>query len=751
MKLKTLTTTITLLFFLSTLSAQPAAEEPGDLMAQERKSDARATLTRITDKIVIDGDLTEASWFAGKPATGFWEYFPSDTSLNPVQTEIYMAYDDNNLYIGAICHSVGEDYVVNSLRRDYNAGGNDNLTFLLDPFQDKTNAFVFGMNPYGVMREALIANGGQNWGDWDSAWDNKWKGESKIHDGYWSTEVAIPFSTLRFNPGTTRWNFNAYRFDTQSNTRSTLVQIPQNQTIMSLAYMDPIEWEESPRPPKKNISIIPFVTAGTNRNFAEGTDPNNNFAVGADAKIAVTSGLNLDLTVNPDFSQVEVDRQVINLDRFEIFFPERRQFFLENADLFGSFGESRVNPFFSRRIGIDQDTAGNRVQVPILYGARLSGKLDNNWRVGMLNMHTMRDPEAGLPAVNYSVAAVQRKIAQRSNIGLIFVNKQAFPGNDNSETMQDVDAFNRVIGLDYNLNTPDNKWTGKTYYHQAITTNDELSAAEKFAHGARLEYRVRDVSVEWSHRWVREGFQPELGFVPRRNVFRVNPSAQLFFYPEKGPINRWQVGTQYSAFWKPQYGKTDQRISLFGEFNFKNTSELRFSASNDYTYLFDSFDPSRSDGTPLPADSEYNYTSYGVSYRSDRRKVFSYRINPEFGQFFNGNRYSLRGSLTYRYQPLGQIAMNINYTYLDMPAPYTSTGLFLIGPRIDLTFSKSLFLTTFIQYNSQAENMNINTRFQWRFAPVSDFFLVYTDNYDTMNFDVKNRAIVAKVTYWLNL
>jgi len=750
MELKIRSTCILVLMGLGPLlMAQPMMTDPAQTDEKDEQT-PRAQLVRSIGSITIDGDLTEDSWFQTNPATDFWEYFPSDSTLNSIQTEVYMTFDDNYLYIGAICESVGDEYVVNSLRRDYQAGGNDNLTFLIDPFLDKTNAFVFGMNPYGVMREALISNGGQSGRDWDSGWDNKWKGESKIHDGYWSCEIAIPFSTLRFNPGTQRWNFNAYRFDTQSNTRSTLVRIPQNQTIMSLAYMDPIEWSESPRPPKRNISIIPFATAGTNKDFEEGTPSNNNFAIGADAKIAVTPGLNLDLTVNPDFSQVEVDQQVINLDRFEVFFPERRQFFLENADLFGGFGEQQVNPFFSRRIGIDQDTAGNTVQVPILYGARLSGKLDNNWRLGVLNMHTLQDNEAGLPAVNYSVGAVQRKVGQRSNIGMIFVNKQAFVPDDR-ETMQDVDAYNRVIGLDYNLNTPDNKWTGKTYYHQAITTADSLSAADKFAHGARLEYRVRDVSVEWSHRWVREGFSPELGFVPRRNVFRVNPRAQWFFYPKGGSINRWQVGAEYSSFWKPEYGQTDQQIQSFLELNYKNTSELRFSVQNDYTYLFNEFDPTRTDATPLAADADYRYTSVSMSYRSDRRKVFSYRISPQVGQFFNGHRYSLRGSLTYRYQPLGQIEMNVNYTYIDLPAPHASAGLFLIGPRIDLTFSKSLFLTTFLQYNSQSENMNINTRFQWRFAPVSDFFLVYTDNYDTFDWGVKNRAIVAKVTYWLNL
>ena len=738
-------------FVLTTVTqAQPLATDPDPNENENENNPApRATLVRTTDKILIDGQLNENSWFQGQPATDFWEYFPTDSSLSSVQTEIYLAFDDQFLYIGAKCQSVGNDYVINSLRRDYRAGGNDNLTFLIDPFQDKTNAFVFGMNPYGVMREALISNGGQDFSDWDSGWDNKWKGESHIGEGYWSCELAIPFSTLRFNPGTQQWNFNAYRFVTQSNTRSTLVRIPQNQTIMSLAYMDPIEWTESPKPPKRNISIIPFMTGGTSKNYSAGTPPSNNFAVGADAKVAITSGLNLDLTVNPDFSQVEVDQQVINLDRFELFFPERRQFFIENADLFSGFGEQRVNPFFSRRIGIDRDTAGNAIQVPILYGARLSGKLDNNWRLGLLNMHTLQDDDAGLPAINYSVAAVQRKIAQRSNIGLIFVNKQSFIPED-SETIDESDPFNRVIGLDYNLNTPDNKWTGKTYYHQAVTATDTLNFFDKFAHGTRLEYRIRDISLEWSHRWIRDGYRPELGFVPRRNIFQVNPTGQLFFYPEKGSINRWQIGAEYNSFWKPEYGQTDEQISLFGELNYKNTSELSLTISNDYTYLFDSFDPTRTDAQPLAADTDYRYTSVELSYRSDRRKVFSYRISPTVGQFFNGYRYSLRGSFTYRYQPFGQIQMNVNYTYVDLPKPFASAGLFLVGPRIDFTFSKSLFLTTFIQYNSQAENMNINTRLQWRFAPVSDFFLVYTDNYDTMNFNVKNRAIVAKVTYWLN-
>ncbi|MEO0876206.1 MAG: DUF5916 domain-containing protein, partial [Bacteroidota bacterium] len=326
-------------------------------------------LKKSQDKITIDGRVDEAAWFSGSPATNFWENFPTDTVLCDAKTEIYMTFDEDNLYIAAKCYAPGQNYVVPSLRRDYRAGGSDNITFLLDPFRDRTNAFVFGMNPYGVMREALISNGGNSTSDWLGEWDNKWKGESAIFEDYWSCEIAIPFSTIRFPEGQTEWYFNSYRFDTQSNTRSTWQPIPQNQIIMSLAYMGNMQWEEAPKSPGKSISLIPYITAGTQRDFEGGLPADNNFNVGGDAKIAVTSGLNLDLTVNPDFSQVEVDRQVINLGRFEVFFPERRQFFLENSDLFSTFGDNRANPFFSRRIGVTQDTStGAAVSNPIYYG-----------------------------------------------------------------------------------------------------------------------------------------------------------------------------------------------------------------------------------------------------------------------------------------------------------------------------------------------------------------------------------------------
>lgn len=730
---------IVLLFAINLLMAQGT-----DNTKQQPSIIAKKT----TEPIRLDGILDEEIWYAGRPADNFWGYFPTDTLRSESKTEVFIAYSDTHVYIAAKCYSDVQDYIIPSLRRDFRAGGSDNITFIIDPFNDRTNAFVFGTNPYGVLREALLSNGCQNFDtDWDDSWDNKWAGASTIHDGYWSCELAIPLTTLRFKEGATSWNFNCYRFDTQANTRSTWNHVPQNQLIANLAYLGKIEWETPLKKAKSSIAVIPYVTANTSQNFEEGEAAENGFAIGGDAKIAVTPGLNLDLTINPDFSQVEVDQQVINLDRFEIFFPERRQFFLENADLFGSFGESRINPFFSRRIGVSRDTTtGQNIANPILAGARLSGKLDNNWRIGLLNMQTANDEDNGLPSFNYTVGAVQRKLFSRSNVGMIFVNKQTF--EDVDEENEEINKYSRVVGLDYNLASADNRWVGKTFYHQGFSPDGDDG---QFAHGTRLEYRIRPFSVRWQHQWVGENYEPEVGFVPRRNYFSINPEMQFFFYPLGEKLNQHNFGMRSFFLWTPGESKTDHRVEFFWQANFNNTSEFNVTLQNEYIFLLEDFDPTRSDATPLPGQQDYTFTSFQLNYRSDQRPKLNYNIQPSVGQFFNGYQYGVGGSLSYRYQPFGQVTLNFNYSYIDLPDPYAQTSLFLIGPRIDFTFTKKIFLTTFIQYNDQLENVNVNARFQWRFAPVSDFFLVYTDNYMSNDFSVRNRAIVAKFTYWLNL
>ena len=719
----------------------------------------------ISEKIKLDGVLDENAWQSAEKLPSFWEFFPRDSVKAKYQTEIMLTYDDKNIYIGAKHYSSGNNYVTPSFRRDFRAGGNDNVSYLFDTFNDKTNSFLFGMNPFGVMREALLYNGGTANEYFNLYWDNKWNGVSKMYDGYWICELAIPFTTLRFKEGTTHWNFKSYRFDTQANEQSTLMRIPQNQIIMNLGYSMPITFEKPLKKSGANISLIPYISAGSTRDFENPTNPaaGNKFNFGGDAKIGITSGLNLDLTANPDFSNVEADRQVVNLTRFDVNFPEQRQFFLENSDLFTGFGSYNTNPFvppsgtlgpsagnqlfspfFSRQIGISLDSAtGINVQNRILYGARISGKINDDWRVGLLNTQTAADAFKGTPSMNYSVAALQRKVFGRSNIAAIFANKQVL-GNE----LRGANAYNRVAGLEYNLASKDNRWSGKVFYHHVFSP---IVVTDKFAHGFSLNYSVRKMIVKWSHDWVGKGYDAEVGFVPRKNFFHINPTIGFIFYPKSKILNRYSIGVAYDQYNQPGLGVTDRQAGPFIGLNFQNSSSILINATQNYTLLFRNFDALRSNNKlpVLKKGMDFTYYNVAINYVSDLRKKFAIGFQPLIGQYFDGNIISLVGNASYRFQPYGFLA--INFSYNDLKLSTGKNKVYLIGPRLDLTFSKSVFWTSFVQYNSQFKNLNVNSRLQWRFAPVSDFFLVYTDNYNSETWLPKNRAILAKVTYWLNL
>lgn len=719
-------------------------------------SQKSASVERTNETINLDGILDENTWKKPQPATDFWQYFPSDTVLAEKQTEIYFLYDDVNLYIGIRCHSAGPNYTVTSLKRDFRAGGNDNITLMIDPFNDRINAFLFGTNTSGVMREGLVSGGGESNANFSLAWDNKWKCEAQTFDTYWTAEMEIPISILRFNPGVDKWSFNSYRFNTQSNERSSWNQIPRNQVIFNLAFMGDLIWDEplSSEQSSSN-SVIPYATSGFSKNYEKNTPSNLTYNLGGDAKIAVTQSLNLDLTFNPDFSQVEVDEQVTNVDRFEIFFPERRQFFQENSDLFGAFGQSRINPFFSRRIGVSQDTTtGNAIQNTIYAGARLSGKVNEDVRLGLLTMQTAADKENGLPDYNYSIFSLQKRIFSRSNVGLIFVNKYGFGEID---TSSENDKFNRVVGIDYNLATNDNTWTGKAFVQRSFSVKN---GKDPYAQGSYLRYNTRRFFLQWEQQYVGENYDAQVGFVPRTNFINFSPSFGLNFYQEDGLFNVHGPSIEYRYLITPGVGNTDREVEFSYDCDLSNNADLNAEITNTYVFLMDDFDPTGTDSKKLPANSNYTYSAIQLSFRSNSNLDFAYRLSPLLGQYFNGRRMGLRGDFSYRFQPFGQVSLNYSYNHFKLDHLEASRQTILLSPRVDLTFNKSLFLTAVVQYNSQITNMNVNTRLQWRFAPVSDLFIVYTDNYfsdftdDPSNrfvTDIRNRSLVAKVTYWLNI
>lgn len=714
------------------------------------------------ETIVLDGVFDEDTWKNSTSASGFHQNFPADSVQAKSDTQINMAYDDDYLYVFITSYASGGDFIIPTLKRDYDFFGSDNITLLFDTYNDLPNALVFGMNPQGVRREATISNSGQSPGDFDDSWDNKWDGQSKMYSDRWTSEIAIPFNTLRFSKGSKSWRFNCYRFDTQNNEISSWTDIPGNRMIMDLGYMGNMIWEEPIEKNGQNISIIPYVAASTAKDFEAGPNSvtDNTFNVGLDAKIGLTSGLNLDLTINPDFSQVEVDEQVTNIDRFELFFPERRQFFLENADLFGRFGATRVNPFFSRRIGIETDpNTGQTFQNKIDYGARLSGKVNDNLRIGLLNMQTAKQVENELPAFNYTVAVAEQRVSKDSRIALIGVNKQGINADDFNSTFN---RYNRVLGAEYRLNTEGNTWTGKTNF---MTSFSPDKPEESYSFFNQYTYNKRKYYLEIAQLYVGNGFNLETGFVPRKDMFLVSPEAAINFFPTHDKLSRATVGFDSRFFWKP--GKDgNPYITDFGfeEFNFEpfvdvwftNSAMMQLTSRYSYLKLVRDFDPTRVQEADifLPGGSSYNFVDFVLTYQSDRRQRFNYSLAAQLGSFYNGTITGMNTELTYQYRPLGFVSVDVSYSRIKLADPFEAANLWVVGPRVDFTFTKKLFFTTFVQYNSQFDNLNINSRLQWRFAPVSDFFIVYTDNYITdpwSNFSSRNRALVAKFTYWINL
>jgi hypothetical protein len=702
----------------------------------------------ISEGINIDASLDEKAWGEVTPASDFWQYFPTDTIQAKNQTEISMLYDDQKLYIGIKVYSSDDNYVIPSLRRDFRAGGSDNITLMFDTFNDGVNAFLFGSNPSGVRREALVSGGGNSLRGFTTSWDTKWVGETKQYNGYYISEWAIPLSAFKFREGETKWRFNSYMFDTQKNERSTWIQIPQNQFIFNLGYMGEMVFEKPLGNSKSPISIIPYINGLVGSDF-ELDDDFSDFKFGGDAKFTIGNSLNLDLTINPDFSQVEVDQQVTNLTRFEVNLPERRQFFIENSDLFADFGSAvDANPFFSRRIGIAKDSSDTSIQNDIIGGVRLSGKLSNDFRIGILNVQTASDALNKIGSNNNTVVALQQKVFSRSNIGAVFVNRQ---NTSQKEYISEDEEYNRVIGLDYNLANSDNSWNGKFYAHKSFTPNVD---SDDYSAGASLNYNRGSWRARASGLYVGENFNSDLGFILRKDIFKIDPQIEYLFFPKKVFINRHIFSITPISIWRPKqdYKLADYTIITQWNSELKNTGRLQATLFNRYTYLFDDFDASLSDGIPLPADTDYNYSSLELEYQSNSRKPLSYRLTTSFGQFFNGTIYTVASELTLRIQPKLLFSVETRYDHIELPKPYSSNDLWLIGPRVDITFSKSIFWATFIQYSSQQDNFGINSRLQWRFAPLSDLFLVYNDNYFTdAVFAPRFRSINLKLTYWLYL
>jgi len=698
--------------------------------------------------IKLDGELDEKDWTDAETSSPFWRKYPSDNVLPKRQTEVRITYNDQFIYFGFIVHDSGTQ-VVQSLKRDGGHELNDAVGIVLDPINQRTNGFFFVVNAFNTQTDDQL-NGTSN--DLTLSWDNKWYSATKRYPDKWVAEIAIPFKTIRYTSDKTLWGINFLRSDLKTNEYSTWTKMPTNFRAFDLGYTGSLIWDAPPPSAGSNIAFIPYITGGITGNKEENEPTKATGNAGFDAKVALSSALNLDLTVNPDFSQIEVDKQVTNLTRFNIFFPERRTFFLENADLFAEYGIPPIRPFYSRRIGLDDN--GNTI--PILFGARLSGNIARRTRIGIMNMET--GSKNGFAGQNYSAISVSQSVMKRSVVRAYFLNQESFLSEDEKK-INPLKKYGRNAGTDFNYSNLDGTVSAWAAFHQSFKPgikSDNLYLDGGFSYSTRKVGLTVDVSEVGTNYYTDMGYiERILNYDAARDTsIRVGFKhlyTQLNYriIPASGTGIRQTLGfTNYYVIF-PDNKFNEMTQDFIYNMEFRNTSTVTLSGTRDDVQLL--YPISFTDKAPLPA-ARYTFQYASVNYVTDNRKVFSFTVGAGGGSFYNGSFRQLKGGITYRKQPHFAFTVEGQYNKLSFPAPYGNTELILIAPRIEISFSTKLFWTTFVQYNTQANNFNINSRFQWRYKPMSDLYVVYTDNYFTDPFfKNKNRALVFKLNYWLNL
>ena len=720
-----------LFMFLNILSYSSPKKNPTNPGAKagpglnKKNLDCVIHVKKANGPIKIDGLISEPDWEAAEKAKDFRLVLPVDSGLAKSPSEVVMTYDDKAFYLGVtFFDTIPGKRITESFRRDFVFGNNDNFLAFFDTFLDQTNGFSFGASVSGAQWDGTQSNGGAVNLNWDCKWDSK----TVQYPDRWVTEMRIPFRSVRFRSGTDKWYVNFSRLDLKSNEKSAWAPVPRQFATASLAYAGVLQWDQPLPKSRMMFSVIPYVFGGVSKDFEVGTNTKYRKDFGFDAKLGLSTSMNLDLTYNPDFSQAEVDQQVTNLDRFELFFPEKRQFFLENSDLFSNYGFNNVTPFFSRRIGLD---------APVLAGTRLSGKLDNNWRLGFLDMQTEKTSDQ--LSRNFMVVSLQRKMFSRSNIGMILVNKEYTdePGAQN---------FNKIAGIDYNLASSNNAWTGKLFYHRSFSPENP---GKQYAQGSSLIYNSRRIHAGLSQASVGENYQAETGYVRRKGYNSVTPEFSLLWVPNKKVISHGIVTTA-NYYFDHDFNQMDHELSAMYKIEFSSRAIIDAGIKDYYTLLSKDFDPTHISQTVLPKGTDYSYRIGFIDFFSDTRALFNYTATFAKGSFYNGNITSFEGHATYRYQPYLNMTLNFSYNDINLPGDFEHTRFWLLGPKLDLTLSEKVFFQSFVQYNEQIDNMNINLRFQWRYKPVSDLFIVYTDNYYTGDWSPRNRALVLKLSYWFN-
>ena len=701
------------------------------------------TATRIEGEIKMDGILDEEEWEQAIPYSNFTQKTPDTGEPATEQTEIRILYNQDTLYIGAhLWDSEGKDgIVVTDITKDYMTRNSDGLQVMLDTYDDDRNGFIFGSNPAEGRWDMQIGNNSSN-----SSWDGIWYNRATIDDRGWHLEMAIPFKTLRFTRDKIQqWGINFERRVRRKNEESYWAPMPPPHRLGKISMAGTLVGLEDIKP-STNMYIKPYVSIPVMKRERDDWDLQPEAGIEV-FKWSVTSQLTFDATLNTDFSQVEVDEVRTNLTRFSLFFPEKRDFFLENQSVF-SWGPATDNhrapavlPFFSRNIGLHEGEI-----IPILGGARLTGRA-GNYSVGIMSMQTgdfwtsteydddgnVEEESAFLPTTNFTVVRIKRDIFSRSEIGGIIVNKDS-EGPEFNRTYGADSSFNFFNYLDINA--------------YALKTESEDNSDEDYAGSLSAQWRDEFWDIGASHMRIGESFNPEVGFVPRTGMNRTSgqfgiterPRGSIPWVREFNP----EVSLEYIT--NPDNKLETRNLETGFRTSFNDGGFLRIGYDRIFERLDEDFEIR--DGINIPT-GDYNWDEFSLFYRSDSSRMFSGSGSFSTGGFWGGDRNQYRAGL--QFQPSYRFTTELNMTRNVVDLPAGAFTVDLVGINANYSFSKRMFLKALIQYNSEANEMVSNIRYNFMHKPLSDLYIVYNERRDLDTSEVIDRAITVKFTYVLPL
>ncbi|MFK7829311.1 MAG: DUF5916 domain-containing protein [Congregibacter sp.] len=688
----------------------------------------------------LDGKvLDDQAWSGMRPATGFRQIQPDEGRPASQRTEVFVGFTDDTLYVAVIAHDTDPDAIVASdSRRDASLDDSDSFRMIIDGFKDRQNGLVFGTNPAGMQYDGQLVKESTGFtsasgSGFNLNWDAPWEVASSIGEHGWSAEFQIPFRSLRYGGADRQeWGINFQR-NIRRNNNEIVFWAPLDRQFSILRVYDAGILTGVEPPPQRSLLVTPYALARIESEDIEGTNRSEEF--GVDIKYSVTPSLTLDLTYNTDFAQVEVDDLQVNLNRFSLFFPEKRPFFLENAGQYTVGTPQEVEFFFSRRVGIDALGA----PTPIVGGARLSGKIGQSTNVGLLHMQT-EDVPGEAPQNDFSVVRVNRELANRSSFGAVFVNRDG----DGSLLPEGQDDYNRTYGFDGRLGFGDygtvSGWAGKTDT-PGLTGDD-------YAYNVRVDYDSPRWSNNLAFTEVSEDFNPEVGFLNRDDYRKIEGRVLYRYRPDNvAGLLELRPHVSYRGWWDLDGEQETGFLHLDNHFEWRSSLEIHTGMNFTYERVKEPFELTT--GVEVPV-GEYDNSEVQLVFQSNEGRALYAEVTSVTGGFFNGERQSLRPTVRYRIGETFSTELAWNYNRIDLPSEGSAFTINAGQLRVSYSFTPKVLLQALFQYDDRSDRVGMNLRFSVLQRANAGLFVVYNE-VDEMGFRKPRREFALKYSRILDV